>query len=125
MIALRQRSRFKNRILYPAKCLRLRLNTKRFTLQTQSNSIALVVAGRADFRVVDDNLQLIDIAPGIHIERHTYSHTAFRPSIATDLRLMDTRLFRLEPMNMTTTARRIGKMGLYLAFAAWEVIGDG
>lgn len=67
---------------------------------TIENSIALVVTGRADFRVVDDNLQLIDIAPGIHMERHIYSHTAFRPSMATDLRLMDARLFRQERMNL-------------------------
>ena len=45
-------------------------------------------------------LELCEIAPGIDLERDILGHMAFRPRVATDLRIMDARLFLPEPMGL-------------------------
>ena len=61
---------------------------------------ALFVTERAVLRVVDGGLEVIEIAPGIDLERDVLAHMAFRPRIADPLRPMDARLFRPEPMGL-------------------------
>lgn len=61
---------------------------------------ALFVTERAVFDVADTSLRLIEIAPGIDLERDILAHMAFTPTIAADLRVMDARLFRPEPMTL-------------------------
>ncbi|NSY18543.1 acyl CoA:acetate/3-ketoacid CoA transferase [Neorhizobium sp. AL 9.2.2] len=61
---------------------------------------ALFVTERAVFDVLDGGLQLVEIAPGIDLERDILAHMAFKPAISPELRLMDARLFRPEPMNL-------------------------
>lgn len=61
---------------------------------------ALFVTERAVFDVADTSLRLIEIAPGIDLQRDILAHMAFTPAIAPDLRLMDARLFRPEPMTL-------------------------
>ncbi|MFL9960228.1 hypothetical protein PQR02_03620 [Paraburkholderia sediminicola] len=58
----------------------------------------LFVTERAVFRAIDGALELIEIAPGIDLERDVLAHMAFRPVISPHLKLMDERLFRPEPM---------------------------
>lgn len=60
----------------------------------------LFVTERAVFRAIDDGIELIEIAPGIELERDVLAHMAFRPHIAADLKRMDARLFRPEPMGI-------------------------
>lgn len=60
----------------------------------------LYVTERAVFRLAADGLELIEIAPGIDLERDIFARMAFRPSVAPDLKTMDARLFRPEPMNL-------------------------
>lgn len=60
----------------------------------------LYVTERCVFRLVADGLELIEIAPGIDLQRDILSHMAFRPRIAANLRLMDGRIFQAEAMGL-------------------------
>ncbi|MDH0747850.1 acyl CoA:acetate/3-ketoacid CoA transferase [Pseudomonas sp. GD03842] len=66
----------------------------------QCGQTTLFVTERAVFQAVDGALELIEIAPGIDLERDVLAHMAFRPLISPELRLMDHRLFRPEPMGL-------------------------
>ena len=60
----------------------------------------LYVTERCVFQLVPDgaqgSLELIEIAPGIDLERDVLAHMDFMPSISTNLRLMDAALFAEE-----------------------------
>jgi len=58
----------------------------------------LFITERAVFRRGADGLELIEVAPGIDLERDLLAHMDFRPRVAAELREMDPRLFRPEPM---------------------------
>jgi propionate CoA-transferase len=62
--------------------------------------VTLFVTERAVFRTVASGLELIEIAPGIDLERDVLAHMAFRPAVAADLKRMDARVFRDEPMGL-------------------------
>ena len=53
-----------------------------------------LVTERCVFQLVQDGWMLIEIAPGIDLEKDILEHMEFRPLISEDLRLMDRRLFR-------------------------------
>ena len=53
----------------------------------------LFVTERAVFRVGDDGLELIEIAPGIDPQRDVIAHMGFVPRVARDLKTMDARIF--------------------------------
>ena len=55
---------------------------------------------RAVFTLTDHGLTLTELAPGVDLERDLLAHMAFRPHIASDLRPMDTRLFRDAPIGL-------------------------
>ena len=59
----------------------------------------LYVTERCVFRLVPEGLELIEIAPGIDIERDILAHMDFRP-VVRDPRPMDARLFLPEPMGL-------------------------
>jgi len=54
---------------------------------------ALYITERAVFRRTGNGIQLVEIAPGIDLERDILGHMDFRPDIAPDLKTMDARLF--------------------------------
>jgi propionate CoA-transferase len=60
----------------------------------------LYVTERCVFQLIDGGLELIEIAPGIDLERDVLAHMDFRPSISVQLKLMDAALFREEPMGL-------------------------
>ncbi|MDO9314091.1 MAG: acyl CoA:acetate/3-ketoacid CoA transferase [Burkholderiaceae bacterium] len=61
----------------------------------------LYVTERCVFRLADaGGLELIEIAPGIDIDRHILSQMGFKPAISPQLRLMDPALFADAPMNL-------------------------
>jgi propionate CoA-transferase len=62
--------------------------------------VALFVTERAVFRVGPDGLELIEIAPGLDVERDVMAHMGFRPRVAGELRPMDPRIFRPERMGI-------------------------
>ena len=55
--------------------------------------VTLFVTERAVFRVGADGLELIEIAPGLDAERDVIAHMGFRPRVASELRVMDARIF--------------------------------
>jgi acyl-CoA reductase-like NAD-dependent aldehyde dehydrogenase len=66
----------------------------------------LYVTERAVFRRGADGLELIELAPGIDLERDVIAHMGFRPRIADDLKVMDARLFMEEPMGLGADLHR-------------------
>lgn len=68
---------------------------------SQRGQVTLFVTERAVFQVKDGELELIEIAPGIDLERDILQQMRFRPRIAAELKLMDTRLFSPEPMGLS------------------------
>ena len=61
---------------------------------------ALFVTERAVFRIAARGLELIEVAPGVDLERDVLAQMEFRPAVADGLRQMDARLFRPAPMDL-------------------------
>ena len=53
----------------------------------------MYITERAVFRLAEDGLELIEIAPGVDLEKDVLGKMAFTPKISPDLKLMDSRLF--------------------------------
>jgi propionate CoA-transferase len=58
------------------------------------------ITERAVFALADDGLVLIEVAPGIDVERDVLARMAFRPRIADDLRTTDPRVYATGPMGL-------------------------
>ena len=69
--------------------------------------VALFVTERAVFRIGDEGLELVEIAPGLDAERDVIAHMGFRPRVARDLRTMDARIF--DPALMKLREDVLGK----------------
>lgn len=63
------------------------------------NKPVLFVTERCVFRLARQGVELIEVAPGINIERDVLAHMDFKP-IIRDVALMDARIFRDEPMRL-------------------------
>ncbi len=60
----------------------------------------IYVTERCVFRLCEAGLELIEIAPGIDLEKDILAQMDFRPAIAADLARMDARIFRDAPMGL-------------------------
>lgn len=60
----------------------------------------LYITERCVFRLTGKGLELIEIAPGIDLDRDIFAHMDFTPAIAPDLRIMHECIFRQEPMGL-------------------------
>jgi propionate CoA-transferase len=67
---------------------------------TAETKPVLYVTERCVFQLKHDGLELIEIAPGMDLERDILAHMAFRPNIAMDFRLMDARIFQTDVMGL-------------------------
>lgn len=60
----------------------------------------LYVTDRAVFELTSEGLKLIEIAPGLDLEKDILSKMAFKPIISKDLKTMDERIFREGAMGL-------------------------
>jgi len=60
----------------------------------------LYVTERCVFRLVPAGLELIEIAPGVDLQRDVLDQMGFSPAISPVLKLMDARLFDDEPLGL-------------------------
>jgi propionate CoA-transferase len=60
----------------------------------------LYVTERCVFRLVDAGLELIEVAPGIDLQRDILEHMQFAPAVSPELREMDAALFADAPMGL-------------------------
>ena len=58
------------------------------------NKEVLYITERAVFKLTKEGLMLMEIAPGVDLEKDVLAHMDFKPLISKDLRLMDDFLFR-------------------------------
>jgi len=64
------------------------------------NQPVLYITERCVFSLTKEGMELIEVAPGIDVEKDILSLMDFKPIIREPLRLMDERIFRLEPMGL-------------------------
>ena len=60
----------------------------------------LYVTERCVFRLTEDGMELIEIAPGVDLEKDILAQMDFRPVMKQPPHLMDPRIFRPEPMGL-------------------------
>lgn len=60
----------------------------------------LYLTERAVFRVTEKGLTLVELAPGVDLERDVLDKMGFKPAISPDLKEMDPRLFMDKPMGL-------------------------
>lgn len=60
----------------------------------------LYVTERCVFRLIEAGMELIEVAPGVDIEKDILPQMAFKPVINGTPALMDARIFRPEPMEL-------------------------
>jgi len=70
------------------------------TLARERGQRVRYITERAVFALEDDGLVLIEVAPGINVERDVLARMGFRPRVADDLRTMDARLYATGPMGL-------------------------
>ena len=59
------------------------------------------ITERAVFKLIKGGLELIEIAPGIDLEKDVLAHMDFKPVISEQLKLMDERIFCQKKMGLT------------------------
>ena len=60
----------------------------------------MYITERAVFRLCDTGLELIEIAPGVDLEKDVLGKMAFKPAVSPNLKLMDKRLFNAAVMGI-------------------------
>ncbi|MDD4091680.1 MAG: acyl CoA:acetate/3-ketoacid CoA transferase [Smithellaceae bacterium] len=65
----------------------------------QGEQQVFYVTERCVFRLTSEGVELIEIAPGIDLEKDILAHMEFKP-IMKNVRLMDERIFKLPPMGL-------------------------
>ncbi|MBK8336856.1 MAG: malonate decarboxylase subunit alpha [Sterolibacteriaceae bacterium] len=65
-----------------------------------SGKSVLYVTERCVFRLGSEGLELIEIAPGVDLQRDILDRMDFAPILRQEPALMDARIFSLEPMNL-------------------------
>jgi propionate CoA-transferase len=66
----------------------------------------IYITERCVFRLIEGGLELIEIAPGVDLDRDILAHMDFVPAIAKDLRPMAAAIFHPGPMGILSSAAR-------------------
>jgi propionate CoA-transferase len=67
----------------------------------QRGQRALYITERAVFQLTSGGVELIEVAPGIDVDRDVLARMGFKPKIAQNLKTMDARLFKPELMALS------------------------
>lgn len=67
----------------------------------KNNKSIYYITERAVFKLAADTIELIEIAPGIDLERDILSKMEFMPKISPALKTMDARIFHEQPMQLS------------------------
>ncbi len=70
------------------------------------NQPVLYVTERCVFKLVEEGLELVEVAPGIDIEKNILAHMDFVP-VVRDPKLMDARIFQPELMDLRTSIQEL------------------
>jgi len=73
---------------------------------------ALYITERAVFERSARGLELIEIAPGIDLERDIINQMAFKPAVSPSLKTMDARIFSEDPMRLKIDLEEKGQENL-------------
>ena len=66
----------------------------------KNNQEILYITERAVFKLTSQGLELIEIAPGVDLERDILNQMAFKPIISPNLKEMDSKIFKNQKMNL-------------------------
>jgi propionate CoA-transferase len=67
---------------------------------TATNKEVLYITERAVFKLTKKGLTMIEIAPGIDVEKDILAQMEFKPQIADVLNVMDKRIFKEDRMSI-------------------------
>lgn len=70
---------------------------------SENKQKVLYVTERAVFELIDNTMNLIEVADGINMNRDILDQMEFLPKISPNLKTMDNRIFREESMGLTLT----------------------
>jgi len=68
----------------------------------------LYVTERAVFRLTQEGLELVEVAPGVDVEKHVLAHMEYGPRISPSLTTMPESIFRTATMGLRAGGRRAG-----------------
>ncbi len=66
----------------------------------KSKQEVMYITERCVFKLTKDGVTLLEITPGIDLDKDILSHMDFQPIISPDLKLLDARIFIDEPMGL-------------------------
>lgn len=91
-------------IVKDGSLIKFRKNVEQITFSgrysKESGQKMMVITERAVFQLTQEGLELIEIAPGIDLEKDILGKMEFKPIISKNLKLMEARLFKDEKMGL-------------------------
>lgn len=92
-------------IIEDASGIKFKKNVEQITYSgeygTENGQKVYYITERAVFELIPEGLKLIEIAPGVDLQKHILDKMEFKPIIASDLKLMDERIFKDEAMGLS------------------------
>lgn len=97
------------KILHEGRQKKFRKKVEQITFSgryaVESGQEVLYITERAVFQLTKDGMMLIEVAPGVDVDRDILANMEFRPLVSPNLKLMDARIFNPEKMGLTFKVR--------------------